>query len=58
VHVAGVYNSQTSETSLFIDGKLVHTDYEGAGSIVWPSDESGAKFVLGRNGDFLRTIGV
>jgi hypothetical protein len=55
VHVAGTYDGGTGETSLYIDGKIVHTDLEGSGAIVWPSET--AKFVLGRNGDFIHSMG-
>ena len=54
VHVAGTYDGVTGVTALYIDGKIVHSDAEGSGPIVWPE---GAKFVLGRNGDFIQTMG-
>ena len=57
VHVAGTYDSATGVTALYIDGKIVHSDVEGSGPIVWPAADSGAKFVLGRNGDFIQTVG-
>ena len=61
VHVAGTYSSARGETNLYIDGKVVHTDYVGAGAIVWPAlataDTAGVKWVMGRNGDYLHTGG-
>ena len=56
VHVAATYNGVTGETSLYIDGELVRSDFEGQGAIVWPAAGS-AQFVMGRNGDFLHSMG-
>ena len=56
VHVAGTYSGVTGETSLYIDGKIVHTDYEGSGALKWPA-AGAAKFVVGRNGHFMHSLG-
>ena len=56
VHVAGTYDGVTGETSLYIDGKIVHTDFEGSGALTWPAAGS-AQFVMGRNGNFISSSG-
>jgi len=54
VHVAGTY-SETGQAVLYIDGKIVHRNLEGSGRIVWPGHDN--KFVFGRSGDFLHSLG-
>lgn len=54
--VAGTYNGVTGETSLYIDGKIVHTDYEGSDDLKWPA-AGAAQFVVGRNGHLMHSMG-